>query len=237
MLNSTRRQFVAQSATIAAAPALQTTSPKAGRNIIAGGYSAGKLAGILMPRDQWKPYPRLADRAAWLGLPADVKQKLLENGEAQLGKTWPTLPATLFLEYKRIGNRSHYEAVCSARRGMLTSLVLAECVEGKGRFLDDIANGIWTICEESFWGYPAHMGAQKAGSGLPDVAEPIVDLFAAETSAQLAWISYLLGPALDKVSPLIQPRIHLEVNRRILTPNFERVDFGWMGLNPGEKAV
>ena len=32
---------------------------------------------------------------------------------------------------------------------------------------------------------PAHLGAQKARVGLPDVTEPIVDLFAAETAAQL----------------------------------------------------
>ena len=102
---------------------------------------------------------------------------------------------------------------------------------GKGRFLDDITNGIWCICEESFWGVPAHIGVQKAGSGLPDTAEPIVDLFAAETSELLAWTVYLLGAQLDAVSPLIVPRIAREMQYRILTPLLEREDFGWMGYS------
>ena len=63
---------------------------------------------------------------------------------------------------------------------------MAECMEGKGRFVDEIANGVWLACEETWWGVPAHLGAQKRGTGLPDVTEPIIDLFAAETGAQLA---------------------------------------------------
>ena len=236
MWKSSRRQFAAQSAMLTAATTPQAALAQAGRTILAGSYSPEKLAGILTPRRQWKPYPTLSDRAAWQALPEPIRKALLAAGESYLGKEWPALPATLFLEYKRIGNRSHFEHYWSLRRTMLRSLVMAECVEGKGRFLDSIANGIWTTCEETFWGYPAHLGAQKAGSGLPDAAEPIVDLFAAETSALLAWTHYLLGSALDKVSPLLAPRIELEVNRRVLTPNFERVDFGWMGLAPGGRA-
>jgi hypothetical protein len=57
-----------------------------------------------------------------------------------------------------------------------------------------------------------------------------VDLFAAETSTLLAWTVYLLGRKLDTVSPLIVPRIEVEIDRRILTPLLERDDFGWMGF-------
>ena len=147
---------------LAAATTPQAASPQAGRTILAGSYSPEKLAGILTPRQQWKPYPTLSDRAAWQALPEPIRKALLAAGESNLGKEWPALPATLFLEYKRIGNRSHFEQYWNLRRTMLRSLVMAECVEGKGRFLDSIANGIWTTCEETFWGYPAHLGAQKA---------------------------------------------------------------------------
>ena len=109
--------------------------------------------------------------------------------------------------------------------------VLAECVEGKGRFLDDIADGIWAICEETFWGVPAHMGAQKRGVGLPDVQEPIIELFSAETGALLAWTHYLFGRQIDKVHPLIRERLESEIERRLLSVYRSRQDFGWMGLN------
>ena len=196
-------------------------------------YPQEKVAEVLIPREQWHPGPKWSERTAWEGLPEPVRKDLIANGEKYLRYDWPDLPATLFLEYAREGNRSRYEHEHFARRTALTDLIVAECVEGKGRFLDDIANGVWAICEESFWGVPAHVGAQKAGSGLPDAEEPIVDLFAAETGESLAWTHYLLGEQLDRVSPMIRKRITYEIGRRILTPCLTRDDFGWMGFSGG----
>jgi len=196
-------------------------------------YPQEKVAKVLVPREQWRPWPTWSDRKAWESLPEPVRKDLIANGEWYLRYDWPDLPATLFLEYAREGNRSRYEHEHFARRTALTDLIIAECVEGKGRFLDDIANGVWAICEESFWGVPAHVGAQKAGSGLPDPTEPVVDLFAAETGESLAWTSYLLGERLDGVSPMIRKRIGYEIDRRILTPCLTRDDFGWMGFAGG----
>ncbi len=144
----------------------------------------GGLSSVLVPLADWRPYPPIEDRAAWEGLPDDLRSEYVSRGELLRGYEWPDLPATLFLEFARMGNRSGYEHVNHLRRAALRDLVLAECVEAQGRFLDDIANGIWTTCEETYWGYPAHVDAQRVGSGLPDVEEPTVDLFAAETAAQ-----------------------------------------------------
>jgi hypothetical protein len=196
-------------------------------------YPQEKIEKVLVPRGQWQPWPKWSERRSWEGLPEPVRKDLIANGEAYLGYQWPSLPATLFLEYARNGNRSRYEHESFARRNALTDLIVAECVEGKGRFLDDIVNGVWAICEESFWGVPAHVGAQKAGSGLPDPAEPVVDLFAAETGESLAWTYYLLGEQLDRVSPLVRKRIGHEIDRRILMPCLERDNFGWMGFTGG----
>lgn len=187
---------------------------------------------MLAPRERFHPFPTAGERAAWEAPPADARAALLGAGERQLKTAWEVLPATVFLEYKRNGNRSRYEAVRDRRRRKLQDLVMAECIEGKGRFADEIANGVWLTCEESFWGVPAHLGAQKAGTGLPDVAEPIVDLFAAETASLLAWTSYLAGPQLAGVSLLIPERIRLETDRRLLAPLLAR-DFGWMGMTGG----
>jgi hypothetical protein len=74
------------------------------------------------------------------------------------------------------------------------------------------------------------MAAQKVGVGLPDLTEPIIELFSAETAQLLSWTKYLLGPQLDRVSPLINQRIKLETERRMLKPARERDDFTWMGL-------
>jgi hypothetical protein len=180
----------------------------------------------------WHPYPRVAEREAWQQIPEDLRAAILKRAEVSRGKDWPSLLATTALDFKRNGDRSRYESQQFGRRHRLTELVLGECVVGDGRFLDDIANGIWLICEETFWGAPAHLGAQRAKVGLPDVTDPIVDLFAAETASTMAWVHYLLGEKLNAVSPLLAPRIEVEAKRRVLDPLLERDDIFWMGLLP-----
>ena len=199
-------------------------------------YPIAKLREILLPRSDWHPFPRADERDAWTDIMSPVRQAHLARGEAARGCEWPALPATLFLDFTRTGNREHYEQPSFARRSALRDLVLAECIQGEGRFLDDIVNGTWAICEETYWGVPAHIHAQKAGVGLPDVAEPTVDLFAAETVSLLSWVDYLIGPGLDTVSPLIRPRILYEAERRILVPCLERDDFHWMGFGKGRRV-
>ena len=191
-------------------------------------YPSEKVAELLIPREAWHPFPTVPEREPWEALPESVRDGYVADGEEAQGREWPVLLAERYLDFARDGNRSRYEGVYFARRGMLGSLVIAECMEGKGRFLDAIANGIWLICEESSWCVPAHINAQKVGSGLPDTTEPIVDLFAAETSALLSWTDYLLGDKLDSVSPLIRPRVLREIKARILNPCWSvTISGGW----------
>ena len=231
----TRREFLATTYAIAAPMAGRAPALVQARNLLASAWPAVKLGAELAPRERFHPFPAISERAAWEAIPEDARAVLLAAGDAQLKKPWEVLPATLFLEYYRTGNRSHFEQVWNRRRQKLQDLAIAECVEGRGRFTDEIANGVWLTCEETFWGLPAHLGMQKAGTGLPDVNEPVVDLFAAETSALLAWIDYLAGNLLGTVSPLLPERIGLEIDRRILAPCLERDDFWWMGF--GERDV
>jgi len=189
-----------------------------------------ELKRILVPLSQWQPFPKAGQREAWERLPGDVRKMLVALGEECAGVEVPSLPATLYLEFRRVGNRNRYQDVWMVRRKLLNSLALAECVEGKGRFLDPLANMAWAICEESSWTWPAHISAQKAGSGLPDTTEPVVALFSAETASSLAWVTYLLEEQLDEVSPLISRRMRREIDERILTPYLQRDDFGWMGF-------
>lgn len=208
------------------------TSASTGKNIsLSQIYSQEELGKILMPLTQWRPFPKASERQAWKSIPENIRRTYINLGNEYLDKSVPSLPATLYLEYQRIGNRSNYQNIWFERRKMLHCLVLAECMEGKGRFLDTIANIIWAICEESSWTWPAHIGAQKEGVGLPDTTEPIVALFSAQTANSLAWTDYLLKHKLDTVSKQLCRRIEREIDSRILTPYLQRNNFGWMGFN------
>ncbi len=170
-------------------------------------YPLESLKKMLIPVGQWKPYPTAADRPAWDALPDSLRRVQIGYGEQALVREWPHLQATNYLKFARVGNRDQYEVLNFARRDILGTLVVAECIEGQGRFLDAITNAVWSICEESTWVLPAHQYAQRAGSGLPDTSEPVVDLFAAETAALVAWTVYLVGEQLQTVSPQIVPRL------------------------------
>lgn len=197
--------------------------------------SKNDLGKILLSREDWRPFPRAKDRDEWGKVSEGIGDRFVELAEGYLETEIPMLPATLYLEYQRIGNRSNYQDVWYERRNMLHCLVIGECIEGEGRFLDKIADVVWAICEESSWTWPAHISRQKAGIGLPDVDEPIVALFSAETGSSLAWTWYLLKNELAKVSPLVSKRIEREVKARILEPFMERDDFGWMAFGRRSK--
>ena len=206
------------------------------RNLITGKIKFQNLTEALLAESKWHPYPTISEREKWDLIPDSIRNVCIDKAEKLTGQQWQILPANIFLDFARNGNRSRYEDIFFERRQRLTTLILAEVFENRGRFLDDISNGVWAICEESFWGVPAHLGLQGKGVGLPDVTEPIVDLFAAETGELLAWAFYLTEDKLDKISPLIRERILLEEERRIISPYLERNDYWWMGLS-GDRIV
>jgi len=193
--------------------------------------SKEEMRNMLVPRTQWQLFFKASEREKWASIPENIRRAFINLGNEYLDKPVPSLPATLYLEYQRIGNRSNYQNIWYQRRKMLHCLVLAECMEGKQRFLDSIANVTWAICEESSWTWPAHVGAQKVGVDLPDTTEPVVALFSAQTANSLAWTDYLLKRELDTVSPQLCKRIEREIDSQILTPYLQRDDFGWMGFN------
>lgn len=189
-------------------------------------FAAG-LSSTLTPRDAWKPFPRTP--AEWRQrLPDTTVQNAIKDGESVLHYEFKPIPATLMLDYMRTGNRARFERISFEKRNVLCGLVFAEILEGKGRFTDKILDGVWSICEESYWGVSAHLWLQKTGGGLSDVEDPTVDLFTAETAAVMAWTDYFIGPALERISPLIRPRIYYEVNRRVFTP-MKTAKYGYLG--------
>jgi enterochelin esterase-like enzyme len=206
------------------------------RNLLSR-FSKEQIAQSLLPAGQWKPFPQTAE--AWKAvLPDSTIQQIIHDGEQYLNKPFATIPASVMLDFKRTGIRTTYEDLSFGKRYQLFSLVLAEMVEGKGRFTESIMNGIWSLCEESYWGINAHLYLQNDNSGLADVDDPSVDLFVSETAAILALTDYLVGSQLDAISPLLRKRIYEEVNTRMLLPLEKNSDrFGYLGGTDGRRVV
>lgn len=204
------------------------------RNLMTANNSVESLSKTILEPEQWVLYPTGASE--WQKIvPVSVFNQQIRVAEKLLGKDWPVLKASVFLEYERNGNRKNYQDISFERRNALSALVMAEMLEGKNRFLDDIINLVWAICEETYWGIPAHVNLQETGSGLPDVETPSVDLFAAETGALLAWTDYMIGDKFDAVNPFIRKRIYYETNRKIHEPYLKTKAYRYMGYNKSQR--
>ncbi len=211
--------------------------PHPPRDLLTARHDLDFLRKKLLSAEAWAPFPCASERAAWGALPAAHRAALIAAGDAALDRPWAALPATLWLDFVRTGTRQRFETACFARRQKLIALLLAECIEHRGRFIEAIADGLWLLCEETSWCLPAHLYLQHKGTGLPDVTEPVVDLFAGETAALLAWTDWLLGAELDRFHPLLRRRLRHEVEHRLLAPCLARDDFWWMGWHLGQHPL
>ncbi|MCC5931659.1 MAG: heparinase II/III family protein [Cyclobacteriaceae bacterium] len=174
-------------------------------------------------------FPGYNSREFWNNLPQTLRKQYIENAEAYLNYDWPVVKATDYLEIIRSGDRR--QEVYAAPRAALVSLVMAELTEGKGRFIDQIVNGVWYYSEQTWWGWSAHLTAQKAPHGLPDADEPVIDLGVGEIANILSWTWYLFKDEFDKIHPLIATRLRNEIMNKVVIPYYERNDFWWQGFD------
>ena len=168
--------------------------------------------------------PLRTDRAFWDAFP---KGEWFTEAEAALDYGWPPIKATDWMAFKMTGDRKIMEDIHFERRKTLIRLVLAELCENEGRFIPQIVNGLFSVCEESYWGLSAHWWGEVGY--VPSPQYPYIDLFAAETGALLAVIDHLLSDPLHDFCPEILDRLEYELERRIREPYMTHRDFWWMG--------
>lgn len=170
-------------------------------------------------------FPPIGDRAFW---ESKISAQYISKAEETLGCEWPTVRATQYREFEISGNRLAQETPHYARRRALLTLFLGELAEDRGRFLPDLTDGLFAVCEETFWGLSAHC---PNGVWPPCVGEEYIDLFAAETAELLAVILHVLGDRLSAFCPSVAARVEHELRRRIVVPYLAHEDWWWMGYH------
>lgn len=203
---------------------LNASGQDAGRDILRSSITENRLHEVLLSGSTFSPLPK-ADDPFWSSLDMQSRQYYIKKGEELLNHEWPSLLARRYMDFDIDGNRTRYSSRYYGRRDALSDLCMAEIVENKGRFLDDIVNGVWLLLEETTWVVPAH----SSGNKLHDINDVTVDLFSAETAALLAWTDYYFGEQFDEITPLIRQRIYYEVNRRVIQSMLDHDDFWYMG--------
>ncbi|WAC41290.1 heparinase II/III domain-containing protein [Pedobacter sp. SL55] len=146
---------------------------------------------------------------------------------------WPSITASLYLDYKHTGRRVDFENLHNKRQEMISLLAIGAMITNDDTYIPQLVNGLWLLLEESTWVAPAHIVVQKQGADLPAVSTSYIDLHASRTGYRVALIHFLLKDKLEKYSKVINQRIAAELDRRIIKPYLENNRFFWMGLNGG----
>ena len=206
------------------------------QNLLTSQHAEELVSSALILNQAWVPYPDYADRAAWIELMGPNQKKIIQRGESKLDYQWQLITATDYLEYERSGNRKVMENAHSDNQNALSDLVLAELAEGKGRFLDQIINGVFLQCERTSWVLSAHLSAQKSRRVLPEHSDVVIDLGSARLAGLLAWTYYFLHEEFDKVNPEISKRLHKELYDKMILPYRNETRYWWMAFNlkPGQ---
>lgn len=189
------------------------------------GTTAEHLKAILLPPDQSLPaFEGAAD--------AITVADLLTRAEQDLAHPWPHTLAHAAARYVRDGDREEYQEQLFARQQRLSRAVVAAVVTESPQWVDEVADGVVLLCEQSSWCWPAHDDTwQRHGSVLPSVTDPYLDLGAGEVAGQLAWIDHVLGTSLDERFPGLRSRIRHETRVRVIEPFLRRRDWQWLGLD------
>lgn len=141
-------------------------------------------------------------------VPESIASEAIAEGTKYLKYKWPRLTAEMFTDYS-----SHiYKEQARKRRIALSSLALSEHIEKKGRFMTDIINGIWTICEETTWNMPDNTGLLKT------CENPKFDTPSSRTAALLSTCYNLFEKELPDA---VKKRIANEVRKRCVLPFLE----------------
>ncbi|UCC97890.1 MAG: heparinase II/III family protein [Phycisphaerales bacterium] len=135
----------------------------------------------------------------------------ISDAERLLDEPIPEQSDDLYLDFSRTGNRTRWQRVSGRRRRRIPTLVVAECLENKGRFLPAFDEIVEVLCSERTWVMPAHDAKLTNFHG-----ESIdIDLGSSALAWSLATADYLLA---DKLSPETRRLIRENLERRIFQP-------------------
>ncbi|QHW32894.1 hypothetical protein GZH47_20150 [Paenibacillus rhizovicinus] len=201
-------------------------------------YKNLDLNAALLSPEQIDPFPKADDRASWEGLLPETRERWIALAEQYHDYAWPALKVEDYRAYWTSGEMNKQMRAVFERRSVLGILAMAECIEGQGRFLNQVINGIYVHCEETTWVPPLHrIHADKSSKEcMPDKTDHMAELVTCATSDLLLWIRNVMGIWLDAVSTRICRRIADEVKARLLVPYMARDDYWWMGFQPGVRV-
>ncbi len=206
-----------------------TLSAYVERDMLRSQADEAKLKTLLIPDQKWVPFPAYADRAGWDALLGDWKDDFIARGEKALDFEWKVVTATDYLTHDRGGSQGAAGARLYANVLTVIDLFFAELASGEGKYLDQLMNGTFALCETTSWVLSHHLYLQKSGHYFPQSFDNAIDLVCGDVGAILAWVYYYFHESFDRIEPEISRRLYEELDKRIMTPYLTEKHFGWKG--------
>jgi hypothetical protein len=156
--------------------------------------------------------PSCNDRQAWTAQTAAARlSEPLRTAEKMLTSAFPPWDDEAYLEYSRNGVRTNGERMMNTRKAWLYPLVMAECIEAKGRFVATVEKTLTEWSNQPAWTWPAH------DKGLRNFKDKNyeVDLLSADIAHDMAQALYLLG---DRINPSVRKTALDALEKRVFTP-------------------
>jgi hypothetical protein len=156
--------------------------------------------------------PVCGDRQAWQTIAGDKRLSWVSaEAEKRLHSPFPAWNDDAYLGFTRNGTRPEGERMMNARSAWLYPLVLAECLEWRGRYLDRITEVLTELVHQPTWTWPAH------DSHLTNFHAQTydVDLMTADLGNDLAQTLWLLG---DKLPADVRQAVQTALEVRIFKP-------------------
>lgn len=201
-------------------------------------YSIKNPEEVFNTDGSWFPYPEYTDRAGWDNISVQFKKQIIAAGEKYLNHTWNFITASKYIEYETTGNRKIFTKEENDRKA-LNALALAELVEGEGRFLSQIVDGMWFYAIKWSWSHPQHTRYQTSRRALPTYDERPITYHSSATAASVAIVWHFFHKEFDKLDPSISIAVMDAMERNIFTPYMDKNHrgHGWMGFSPERKTI
>ncbi|MBR1576457.1 MAG: heparinase II/III family protein [Bacteroidales bacterium] len=206
-----------------------TASAYVERNMLRSQADEARLKTLLILDQKWVPFPEYGDRAGWDRVMGSWKKTFIERGEQALGYRWQVVTATDYLTHNRGQSQAQADAHIGANLMTIIDLLFAELATGQGRYLDQLMDGTFAMCEVTSWVRSHHLNRQKDGRFFPEHDDNAIDLVAGDVGAVMAWVYYFFHNEFDKIEPEISRRLLYELDKRIMTPYLNDTHYGWKG--------
>ncbi|MBE7044405.1 MAG: hypothetical protein E7397_02665 [Ruminococcaceae bacterium] len=198
-----------------------------------------KLHEKLLPASEFSLFSSMP-KTDLANIDSDLASAIIREADSFLTQEIPILPASLYMQFCKDGNRINFEKIYFHRRNSLKTLLVAEQITKSKKYIEKIIDYTWAILEETGWSLPAHNWVRDRDdssgifANLPNCyqnAPWFVDLFSAETGAILAMVYFYMKDAFcEENAQILVERLRYELDRHVLTPFLATDNMWWMGL-------